>query len=29
MGDWNAKVESQSISGITVKYGFGVQNEAG
>ena len=29
IGDWNAKVESQEISGLTGKSGFGVQNEAG
>ena len=28
-GDWNAKVESQEIPGITGKFGLGVQNEAG
>ena len=28
-GDWNAKVGSQEISGITGKFGLGVQNEAG
>ena len=28
-GDWNAKVGSQEISGVTGKFGFGVQNEAG
>ena len=27
--DWNAKVGSQEISGITGKFGLGVQNEAG
>ena len=27
--DWNAKVESQAIPGITGKFGLGVQNEAG
>ena len=27
--DWNAKVESQEILGITGKFGLGVQNEAG
>ena len=27
--DWNAKVESQVIPGITGKFGLGVQNEAG
>ena len=26
--DWNAKVESQEISGVTSKFGLGVQNEA-
>ena len=29
IGDWNAKVESQGIPGITGKFGLGVQNEAG
>ena len=28
-GDWNAKVQSQKIPGVTSKFGFGVQNEAG
>ena len=28
-GDWNAKVGSQEIPGITGKFGLGVQNEAG
>ena len=28
-GDWNAKVGSQEICGITGKFGLGVQNEAG
>ena len=27
--DWNAKVGSQEISGITGKFGLGIQNEAG
>ena len=27
--DWNAKVESQEIPGVTGKFGLGVQNEAG
>jgi len=27
--DWNAKVGSQEIPGVTGKFGFGVQNEAG
>ena len=27
-GDWNAKVGSQDIPGVTGKYGLGVQNEA-
>ena len=26
-GDWNAKVESQEIPGVTGKFGLGVQNE--
>ena len=29
IGDWNAKVASQEISGVTGKFGLGVQNEAG
>ena len=29
MGDWNAKVGSQEIPGITEKIGLGIQNEAG
>ena len=29
IGDWNAKVGSQEISGITGKFGLGVWNEAG
>ena len=29
IGDWNAKVESQETSGVTGKFGLGVQNEAG
>ena len=29
IGDWNAKVDSQEIPGITGKFGPGVQNEAG
>ena len=28
-GDWNAKVESQETSGVTGKFGLGVQNETG
>ena len=28
-GDWNAKVGSQVIPGVTGKFGLGVQNEAG
>ena len=27
--DWNAKVGSQEIPGVTGKFGLGVQNEAG
>ena len=27
--DWNAKVGSQETPGVTGKFGFGVQNEAG
>ena len=29
IGDWNAKVGSQDIPGVTGKFGLGVQNEAG
>ena len=29
IGDWSAKVGSQEISGVTGKFGLGVQNEAG
>ena len=29
IGDWNAKVGSQEIPGLTSKFGLGVQNEAG
>ena len=29
IGDWNAKVGSQETSGVTGKFGIGVQNEAG
>ena len=29
MGDWNAKVGSQEITGVRGKFGLGVQNEAG
>ena len=29
IGDWNAKVASQEITGVTGKFGLGVQNEAG
>ena len=28
-GNWNAKVGSQEIPGLTGKFGLGVQNEAG
>ena len=28
VGDWNAKVGSQEIPGVPVKFGLGVQNEA-
>ena len=28
IGDWNAKVGSQEIPGVPVKFGLGVQNEA-
>ena len=29
IGDWNAKVGSQEIPGVTDRFGLGVQNEAG
>ena len=29
IGDWNAKVGSQEIPGITGKFGLGIQSEAG
>ena len=29
IGDWNAKVGSQEIPGVTGKFDLGVQNEAG
>ena len=29
IGDWNAKVGSQETPGVTGKFAFGVQNEAG
>ena len=29
IGDWNVKVGSQEIPGVTRKFGLGVQNEAG
>ena len=29
LGDWDAKVGSQEITGVTGKFGLGVQNEAG
>ena len=29
IGDWNAKVGSQETSGVTGKFGLGIQNEAG
>ena len=29
IGDWNEKVGSQETPGVTGKFGFGVQNEAG
>ena len=28
IGDWNAKVGSQEVTGVTGKFGIGVQNEA-
>ena len=29
IGDWNVKVRSQEIPGVTLKFGLGIQNEAG
>ena len=29
IGDWNVKIGSQEILGVTGKFGLGVQNEAG
>ena len=29
IGDWNAKVGSQEIHGVTGKFGLGIQNEEG
>ena len=29
LGDWNVKVGSEEIPGVTGKFGLGVQNEAG
>ena len=29
IGDWNTKVGSQEIPGVTAKLGFGIQNETG
>ena len=29
IGDWNAKVGSQEIPGVTGKFGLGIQNEVG
>ena len=29
IGDWNAKVGSQELPGVTGKFGLGVQNKAG
>ena len=29
IGDWNAKVGSQETTGVTGKFGLGIQNEAG
>ena len=29
IGDWNAKIGSQEITGVTGKFGLGLQNEAG
>ena len=28
LGDWNAKLGSQETTGVTGKYGLGIQNEA-
>ena len=29
IGDWNAKIGSQETPGVTGKFGFGIQTEAG
>ena len=29
IGDWNAKIRSQEIPGVTGKFGLGIENEAG
>ena len=29
IGDWNVKIGSQEIPGVTGKFGFGIQNEPG
>ena len=29
IGDWNAKIISQEIPGVTGKFGLGIENEAG
>ena len=29
IGDWNEKVGSQELPGVTGKFGLGIQNEAG
>ena len=29
IGDWNVKIGSQDIPGVTGKFGFGIQNEPG
>ena len=29
IGDWNAKVGSQELPGVTSKFGLGIQNETG
>ena len=29
IGDWNVKVQSQEVPGVTGKFGLGIQNEAG
>ena len=29
IGNWNAKIESEEIPGVTGKFGLGIQNEEG